>query len=254
MARSILKYKISLPDNLNKVNPISKEYVMNEMKAVASLRAKGDAGRAKRSPVFFKHCKDDIFLGVPAAEIKKVAKEYEALSLVSLRALMQSDIHEARSLAHAVLRRQYLKADASQQEKIISFYLKGIKYIRDWDGVDDSAPYLLGAHLLERKRDILYDLVKSKNRWERRVAIVSTWWFIRHDDHADTLKIATLLLNDDEDLLHKATGWMLREVGKRDVTLLKKFLAKHAPSMPRTALRYAIERFSAKERAAYLKT
>lgn len=227
---------------------------MNETKAIASLRAKGDAERAKRSPVFFKHCKDDIFFGVPAAEIKKIAKDYEALPLTSLRELMKSDIHEARSLAHAVLRRQYLKADEAQQEKIISFYLKGIKYIRDWDGVDDSAPYLLGAHLLERKRDILYDLVQSKNRWERRVAIVSTWWFIRHDDHADTLKIAKLLLNDDEDLLHKATGWMLREVGKRDVNTLKTFLAKHVKHMPRTALRYAIERFAPKERAAYLKT
>ena len=225
---------------------------MNDEHPIARLRDRGDAARAKRSPIFFKHCKDDIFLGVPAADIKKIAKEFECLSLSSLRLLMKSDIHEARSLAHAVLRRQYLKADDAEQEKIITFYLKGIKYIRDWDGVDDSAPYLLGAYLLERKRDILYTLVKSKNRWERRVAIVSTWWFIRHDDHQDTLKIAKLLLDDKEDLLHKATGWMLREVGKRDITLLKKFLNQHSPTMPRTALRYAIERFSLKERKAYL--
>lgn len=225
---------------------------MNDSDAVKLLKKHADPARAKRAPIFFKHCRDDIFLGVPSAMVKKVAKTCENLALSDIKKLMQSDVHEARSLAHAILRRQYDCANETQAEKLISFYLKSIRYIRDWDGVDDSAPYLLGAHLLERKRDVLYDLVKSKNRWERRVAIVSTWWFIRHDDHFDALKIAKLLLNDKEDLLHKATGWMLREVGKRDSQLLKTFLTTHAPRMPRTALRYAIERFSPKERAGYL--
>lgn len=225
---------------------------MKQETALALLQDQADPARAKRAPLFFKHCRDDIFLGVPAATIKKIAKTCEPLSLTELKKLMQSDIHDARSLAHAVLRRQYLAADANQQEKIIAFYLKGIRYIRDWDGVDDSAPYLLGAHLLERDRDVLYTLAVSNDRWERRVAIVATWWFIRHHDFKDAIAIAKHLLNDDDDLIHKAVGWMLREVGKRDLQTLIQFLDRHTPKMPRTTLRYAIERLTKKQRVYYM--
>lgn len=226
---------------------------MDHTHALNLLKENEDRERAKRAPGFFKHCHSDIFLGVPAASVKRIAKTCEALPRTEIKKLMQSDVHEARSLAHAILRHQYAKASENEREKIITFYLKGIRYIRDWDGVDDSAPYLLGAHLLDRKRDILYQLIKSKNRWERRVAIVSTWWFIRNNDHKDTLKLAIFLLNDDEDLLHKATGWMLREVGKRDLQKLLQFLDQYARCMPRTALRYAIERLTPKARAEYMR-
>ena len=202
---------------------------------------------------FFKYCHDDTFLGVSAPLIRKIAKEFSSIPLNIITQLTRSSIHDERSLAHAILRLKFDNGTETKKIQIFNFYLRNRKTIKDWDGVDDSAPYIVGKHLLDRDKKILYALVQSKNIWDRRIAIVSSWWFIRHNQHQDTIKLATILLKDKEDLIHKATGWMLREVGKRDISLLKKFLNEHHAYMPRTALRYAIERFSEIERKKYLK-
>lgn len=208
--------------------------------------------QANNFKIFFKNCDDDIFIGVPAANIKKIAKEFYSISFNSIENLMQSNIHEERSLAHAILRIKFNKSDERMRESIFNFYIKNKKHIKDWDGVDDSAPYIVGPFLLNRDKKILNDLAQSSHIWDRRIAIVSTWHFIRNNKFDDTIKIAKFLLGDNEDLIHKAVGWMLRELGKRNVNLLKSFLDSHATSMPRTMLRYAIERFDESERRFYL--
>jgi 3-methyladenine DNA glycosylase AlkD len=144
------------------------------------------------------------------------------------------------------------KADERGQTQIYNFYMKNRKYIRDWDAVDDSAPYIVGPYLIERDKAILFELARSERLWCRRIAIVSTWWFIRQGKTDDTLKIAKMLIQDEEDLIHKAVGWMLREVGKRELSSLKSFLNAHGKKMPRTMLRYAIEKFPPDERKKYL--
>ncbi len=202
---------------------------------------------------FFKHCHGDVFLGVSALVIRKIAKEYNSLALEEIQKLMNSSVHEERSLAHVILCMRFRKADCAEQAKIVEFYLAHRNTIRDWDGVDNSAPYILGPFLLNRDKKLLYDLAQSKSLWDRRIAIVSTWWFIRHGKIDDALRIAQKLLLDKEDLIHKATGWMLREVGKRSLEALVEFLSAHHKIMPRTMLRYAIEKFPAHERQQYLR-
>jgi 3-methyladenine DNA glycosylase AlkD len=202
---------------------------------------------------FFKNCLDDVFLGVPTASVRKIAKEFAHLTLTDIRRLKQSAVHEERSLAHEILRRQFSRADEAEQKKIFDFYIRNRTLIRDWDGVDDSAPYIVGPWLLERDKALLYELAQSPRLWDRRIAIVSTWWFIRKGSIEDTLALAEILLYDPEDLIQKATGWMLREVGKKDLTVLERFLRQHHASMSRTTLRYAIERFPLEKRQSYLK-
>lgn len=216
-----------------------------------SLRLLANPRKALVYRGFFKET-DDIFLGVTTPQIRNLSREYADLPLSAVRQLMKSHIHEERSLAHAILVRKFRVGDADEQKRIFDFYMRNRKYIRNWDGVDDSAPYIAGPYLLNRDKKILHELARSQNLWERRIAIVATWWFIRQGQPATTLKIARTLLEDDEDLIHKASGWMLREVGKRDLPALKRFLRDHAHKMPRTALRYAIERFSPAERALWL--
>ncbi len=216
------------------------------------LRKLANPRKARVHRGFFKHT-DDIFLGVTTPQIRRLARQFEDLPLSSIRQLMRSRVHEERSLAHAVLVRKFERGDASVQERIFHFYIRNRKYIRSWDGVDDSAPYIAGRYLLGRKKTVLYELARSERLWDRRIAIVSTWWFIRSGETAEALKIARMLLNDREDLIHKATGWMLREAGKRESAALNRFLREHAHRMPRTMLRYAIERFPAEERMVWLR-
>lgn len=218
-----------------------------------SLRRLANARKARVQRRFFKQT-DDVFLGVTTPQIRQLACQSQSLPLAALRELMKSRVHEERSLAHAILVRKFQRGDARAQERIFSFYIRNRKHIRSWDGVDDSAPYIAGRYLLNRQKSILYELARSKSLWDRRIAIVSTWWLIRNGQTADTLKIARMLLEDKEDLIHKATGWMLRELGKREPSALNRFLRKHAHEMPRTALRYAIERFPLKERAVWMQT
>ena len=194
----------------------------------------------------------DIFLGIKVPEQRKVADEFQELSLKDLEKLLNSKVHEYRMSALFILIKQYEKGDERERKKIFNFYLKNAKNINNWDLVDISAPKIVGDYLLNKPRKILCKLAKSKNLWERRIAIISTLAFIKNNEFDDTLKIAEILLNDKHDLIHKAVGWMLREIGKRDQKIEEEFLKKHYLKMPRVMLRYAIERFEEKKRKFYL--
>ncbi|HEV3316281.1 MAG TPA: DNA alkylation repair protein [Candidatus Angelobacter sp.] len=220
--------------------------------ASQALHSHANPARTLVSRRYFKNSSQDVFLGVTTPQLRIIAREYQGLSLADVRKLMQSRIHEERSLANEILRIKFRKSDPQEQKRIFEFYVKNRKFIREWDGVDGSAPYIVGPYLLGRSKKLLYDLVRSPRLWDRRIAIVSTLWFIREGKISDTLKLARMLLCDEEDLIHKATGWMLREVGKQDLAALKKFLNAHVAIMPRTMLRYAIERFPESERKRYM--
>jgi 3-methyladenine DNA glycosylase AlkD len=195
----------------------------------------------------------DVFAGIKAPPCRELAKKYKDLSFSDLQKLIRSPIHEERSIALMILSLQFKNAEEVQQTKIYKFYFKNVKGINNWDLVDGSAPYIVGPYLEERDRKILYKLARSKNLWEKRIAMLSTFHFIRQNDFTDALKVAEILLHDKHDLMHKAVGWMLREIGKRDLATEKKFLNKYAATMPRTALRYAIEKLPEAERKKYLK-
>lgn len=216
-----------------------------------TLRAHADPQKARTHRTFFKQT-TDIFLGVSTPKMRQIAREFVSLPLRDVRALMSSRIHDERSLAHAILVLKFRKGDDAVQKEIFEFYILNREFIRSWDGVDDSAPYIAGPYLLNRSKNLLYDLARSPSLWDRRIAMVTTWWFIRQGETRDALNIARILLRDEEDLIHKAVGWMLREVGKRDLPALERFLKKHHKVMPRTMLRYAIERFPERRRQAYL--
>ena len=217
----------------------------------------GDPERAKNSHWFFKTGKGqygegDIFLGITVPEQRKVAKKYIDLSLDDLRELLKSKIHEHRFTALVILISKYREAEESSKKEIFDLYLKNTETINNWDLVDLSAPRIVGDYLLNKKRSILYKLARSNSLWERRISILSTFTFIDNNDFEDALNISELLLNDEHDLIHKAVGWVLREIGKRDQNVEEQFLAKHHLHMPRTMLRYAIEKFDEKKRKKYL--
>ena len=196
----------------------------------------------------------DVFWGITMPQIRSVVNQYyRELTLPDVQKLLDSEIHEVRMAGVLTLVYKYEKqAELAEQKAIYNFYLKNAKRINNWDLVDVTCPHIMGAYLLNNDRAILYKLVKSKNLWERRMSILATAWFIRDKQYTDTLKLAELLLTDKHDLIHKAVGWMLREVGKREVDILHKFLEKYAKVMPRVMLRYAIEKLSFGERKEYL--
>lgn len=195
----------------------------------------------------------DLFLGITVPEQRKIAKKYSGLPLKETQKLLSGKIHEHRLTALLILVIKYKKADDTDKKRISHFYIKNFKHINNWDLVDLSSEKILGEYLLEKDKSLLYRLAKSKNLWERRIAVITTFAFIRNNRFDDTLKISGLLLNDRHDLIHKAVGWMLREIGKRDQAVEEKFLKKHYRKMPRTMLRYAIEKFDEKKRQFYLK-
>ena len=206
---------------------------------------------------FFKTGKDqygegDIFLGIPVPEQRKIAKRYRDTPLNDLQELLHSEIHEHRLTALLILILKYEKADNTGKDEIFSFYLKNTEHINNWDLVDLTAPKIVGDYLSNKDKSILFKLAKSDNLWERRIAILSTFKFIRNNDFEDALSISELLLHDKHDLIHKAVGWMLREVGKRDQEIEERFLSNYHMQMPRTMLRYAIEKFNEKKRKFYL--
>lgn len=225
------------------------------------LRKHASLARKKASMWYFKtgvgdYGYGDKFIGVSIPDIRIVSKKFVLLSLPEIKKLLSSKIHEERMTALIILSYQFKKADKQMKKKIYDFYLKNTKYINNWDLVDVTVNRIVGAYLWEYKnvnRKILYKLAYSKNMWERRIAIIATSYFIYQNDFTDTLKIARILLNDKEDLLHKAVGWMLREVGKRSQEIEETFLKKHYRTMSRTTLRYAIEKFGEAKRKAYLK-
>ena len=197
----------------------------------------------------------DVFWGLNTGETRSVAKKYLDLDLSDAAKLLASKIHEQRSVALMILKHQFEKGDFEKKKKIYQFYLKNISGINNWDLVDCSAPEIMGGYLYlsDSSREILYQFAHSNNLWKKRISIIATFYFIRKKEFKDALKIAKILLNDKEDLIHKAVGWMLREIGNRDLAVEERFLKKHYQKMPRTMLRYAIEKFPEDKRQAYLK-
>lgn len=236
------------------------------------LKQNTDPKKAKISKRFFKTGKGeygegDIFLGINVPTQRKIAQKYLDLTLNDLQELLSSKIHEHRFTALIIIVEKYKKSGCGFKKnnlqgsnpcnrEIFDFYIKNAEKINNWDLVDVSAPYIVGDFLLKEastKRKILYDLAKSNSFWKKRIAIVSTFSFIRAGQFEDTLKISEILLKDKHDLIHKAVGWMLREVGKRDQNILEKFLIKNYKKISRTTLRYTIERFPEDLRQKYLK-
>jgi len=195
----------------------------------------------------------DIFAGLKVPVQRKIAKEFRNLSLDEIKQLLGSRIHEERLISLFILVDQYSNGSEKEKEKIYNFYVQNRKGINNWDLVDLSAPKIVGKHLLGKDKSILFKFAQSKNLWERRIGILSTYEFIRNNNFKPTLEIAEILLNDEHDLIHKAVGWMLREVGKKDLQTEEKFLRKYYKTMPRTMLRYAIEKFPESKRKKYLK-
>jgi len=213
--------------------------------------------QAKNLQRFFKTGKGeygegDIFLGIKVPLQRDVAKKYQGLSLPKIQELLKSKIHEHRLTGLIILSNKYKEAEEDERANIFNFYLKNTKNINNWDLVDVTAPRIIGDFLFDKKKNILYDLARSEDLWERRVAIVSTANFIGRGEFEDTLALSEILLDDEHDLIHKAVGWMLREIGKKDEAVLEQFLKQHYNVMPRTMLRYSIERFPEEKRKMYL--
>lgn len=212
----------------------------------------------ERSKAFFKtgsgeYAERDVFIGVRVPDIRILAKKFSDLKLDELHVLIMSPINEERLLALIILTLQYKNArQETARNSIYQFYIDHIRQVNNWNLVDSSAHLIVGAHLFAQDEAFLIMLAHSDNVWERRIAIVATWYFIRKNEPARTFIIARMLLNDAHDLIHKATGWMLREAGKKDRQMLVSFLNDHATQMPRTMLRYAIDKFPEHERKRYL--
>jgi len=196
----------------------------------------------------------DLFLGIKVPELRKLVKEYQDITLKEVEQLLKSPVHEERLLALLILVHTYSTGNETSKKRIYALYMKNTRFINNWDLVDASAGHIVGAFLMYKSKKPLYLLVKSRNLWERRISIMSTFHFIKHNQFSETLKISKLLLLDEEDLIHKAVGWMLREVGKRHLQTEERFLKEHYKTMPRTMLRYAIERFPEPKRQRYLKS
>lgn len=213
---------------------------------------------AERSRSFFKTEKGqyghgDIFIGIKMPVLRELAKKYIDLSFTDTKKLIKSKIHEERLAALLILVYKYKSAkDESEKNKIYDVYIKHFKYINNWDLVDVSCPYIVGPHLMDKDRKVLYQWAESDHLWTKRIAIVTNWWLIRQCDLSEVFKLSKILLKDEHDLIHKAVGWMLREAGKKDLKALEEFLKKHYKIMPRTMLRYAIEKFPETKRKRYL--
>jgi 3-methyladenine DNA glycosylase AlkD len=230
------------------------EFILQELLSVASPE------KARFLQGFFKtgkgqYAEGDVMLGIVVPLTRDIVKKSPKLSFNDIQILIDSEYHEARLAGFLFLVKQFKKAQPEEQKEIYDFYLKNARKANNWDLVDVTCRDVIGLYLLENEegRGVLYQLAESDNLWEQRIAIVSTWTFIKHKQFDDTLSIAEKLLNHQHDLMHKAVGWMLREVGKKDREPLVDFLEKHHKNMPRTALRYAIEHFSPEERAYFMK-
>jgi 3-methyladenine DNA glycosylase AlkD len=235
---------------------------VNQLKK--ELRTLGNAQKAADSMRFFKTQKGqygagDVFLGISVPNQRKIAQKYQNLPQADLRELLYTKEHEFRLTSLHILVLQYQKGDAKLQKQIADLYLTHARRINNWDLVDASAHYILGHYLLTYRTEkqtltLLTKLAESENLWERRIAMVSTWAFIRNKNEAPTFHLAKILINDKEDLMHKAVGWMLREVGKHcGQQTLSEFLDEYAHKLPRTALRYSLEHYPEAKRKVYMK-
>lgn len=225
---------------------------------VEQLLALGNQEIAEHSQRFFKtgrgdYGEGDVFLGIRVPVLRKIAKEHQTTPLKDVLAVLKSEFHEARMLALLIMVLKFKSGSDAEQAELYQAYLANTKYVNNWDLVDCSGMYIVGAYLYDKNRQPLFELVKSASLWERRIAIFASFYFIRQNEFDDTLALAELLLQDPQDLIHKMVGWMLREVGKRDIDAERRFLNQHYQRMPRTMLRYAIERFDEADRQAYLK-
>jgi 3-methyladenine DNA glycosylase AlkD len=222
------------------------------------LLALGNKEQAAVSQRFFKtgpgeYGEGDIFLGIKVPVLRKLAREYLDLPLKEVKTMLGSKYHEQRLMALFVMVDQFSKGDPKKRKSIYELYLKNTGLINNWDLVDSSAHHIVGPYLMDKSKAPLYALAQSDLLWERRIAIMATFYYIKNDKFSDTLKIAGRLLSDKDDLIHKAVGWMLREIGKRHLPSEERFLKKHYHLMPRTMLRYAIEKFPEPKRQRYLK-
>ncbi len=222
------------------------------------LENSSDKDRAQILQRFFKTGKGeygegDIFMGIRVPILRGIVKNYYDLSLPKIQELLKSEIHEHRLGGLFILNHKYQKSSDEDKANIFNFYLNNTKNINNWDLVDLSAPNIVGDFLFDKDKKVLYGLANSNDLWKKRIAVVSTFSFIRKNEFEDILAISELLLKDEHDLIHKAVGWMLREVGKREENILKDFLRKHYENIPRTTLRYAIEKFEEEERKKWLR-
>jgi 3-methyladenine DNA glycosylase AlkD len=224
-----------------------------------AIRCLANPAKAKVLQRFFKtgpgeYGEGDQFLGLTAAQSHGLAKQFQELPLPEIAQLLKSKVHEDRLVAGLILVLQFQKYE-NKQKNIFKFYLKNRRGFNNWDLIDSTAPLIVGASLYRdaSERNLLKKLAKSKNLWDRRIAMLGTFYFIRQDQFSPTLQVAKMLIKDEEDLIHKASGWMLREIGKRDIKPLLKFLDQYSKQMPRTMLRYSIEKLSASQRAYYMR-
>jgi len=232
---------------------------INAAQFVKKLKTHRSPGEVERIQRYFKSGKGeygegDKFIGVRMGQVFALAKEFIEMPLKEIEKLLESPIHEVRAGALSIMGQQARskKTSDDRRKELFDLYIRRHDRVNNWDLVDLGALYVVGIYLIDKPRDILYKLARSKNMWERRTAIVGTGQFIRQGDVADTFKIAELLLKDKEDLIHKATGWMLRSAGGADRKMLLRFLDKHAATMPRTLLRYSIEKLDKKQREHYM--
>ena len=222
------------------------------------LQALSDAEKREIFPKFFKAGKGeygegDRFLGVTVPNIRAIAKLHKDISIEEIRDLIQSEWHEVRLCALIIMVEKSKKKDEALRKELFNLYLSQTERINNWDLVDLSCRFIVGEYLLDKSRDILYQLAQSPLLWDNRIAIVSTYAFIRKGQLEDTYALSDLMMQHPHDLMHKAIGWMLREAGKRDSERLYDYVMSHRADMPRTMLRYAIEKFSPKERAILMK-
>jgi len=238
--------------NVKKLNPLKAQEVQKRLQKLAN------AEHAAVSQRFFKtgpgeYGEGDIFIGVRVPVLRKLAGECQNLPVSQCKILLRSPIHEERLLAILILIRIFQKGRDEVKKSIYELYLKSTEFINNWDLVDTSAEHIVGAYLTDRSKRPLYRLARSNNLWQRRIAIMATFRFIKGHEFSETLRISEMLIEDRHDLIHKATGWMLREIGKRDLKTEETFLKAHYKKMPRTMLRYAIEKFPENKRQRYLK-
>ena len=229
----------------------------DQHKIVAYLKSIADPKRAEGAKRFFKsgegeYGEGDQFLGIANPAVHQAVKRFKPLDLEVCEALLESEFHEVRFFALAMMVELYRPKRSALKEQVVASYLANTQFINNWDLVDCSAYKILGNYLIERDRSQLFDLARSESLWERRIAIVSNYAFIKQNDFETTLSLAEILKHDSEDLIHKAVGWMLKEVGKRDAQVLRRFIQTHHQDLPRTLLRTAIEKLPANERAAFL--
>lgn len=230
---------------------------MNASQIIKELKALADPEKAEHSKRFFKagpgeYGEGDEFLGIKVPPQRKVAKKFREMELEEVAKLLHNKYHEVRLTAAYLLVYMVEKGDQQTLKEVVQCYLENLEGINNWDLVDSSCHKILGPYFEDKERDLLYDFARSEDLWKKRIAMITCYHFIRNEDFDDALNIAEILVNDDHDLIHKAVGWMLREVGKRDLAAEESFLKKHYQTMPRTMLRYAIEKFDEPLRLKYL--